>query len=188
MKHFLILNDMTLLDQQYHMPDFALNCSQIFQNQWHLAQYPIYGRQKIILQTLVVSIGKESLKKLWVIIDIIEINCSFWVAYCNRTTSICINSCVFASRACLPFDNVDVSCLSWELSFFVPNSVVNAVVVNLNGKANENQRCLTVLETLWQLLPAHSLWKWSESHSVMSYSLWHHGLSTEFSRPEYWSE
>ena len=91
-------------------------------------------RQKNILHTLVVSIGKESLKKLWVIIDIIGINCSFWVAYCNRTTSICINSCESALRACLPFDNVDVSCLSWELSFFAPNSVVNAVVVNLKSK------------------------------------------------------
>ena len=132
-----------------------------------------------------VSTGKESLKKLWVIIDIIGINGSFWVVYWNRTTFICINSCVSALRACLPL-NLDKG-LSWELSFFAPNTVVNAVVVNLNGKDSENQKCLTVLETLWQLLPAHSLWKWSESYSVMSYSLRHHGLSTEFSRPEYWS-
>ena len=31
------------------------------------------------------------------------------------------------------------------------------------------------------------LWKWSESGSVVSYSLQLHGLSMEFSRPEYWS-
>ena len=32
-----------------------------------------------------------------------------------------------------------------------------------------------------------ALWSGSESYSVMPNSLWSHGLSLEFSRPEYWS-